>query len=141
MTKAKSQFACDPRVIRDKIHVFLHPSSYTFFGFEWEGRYSVHTTLPFGWKTSAYIYHSISLAATSYIRSLGVPCVPCVYHSILMIGLTGSLDCVPLVHLLPFLGFSWSRWQRLLLVPFLFHCDISSGFKRVARSPPLPSVF
>ena len=58
-----------------------------------------------------------------------------------MIGLTGSLDCVPIVHLLPFLGFSWPRWQRLLLVPFLFHCDISSGFKRVAWFPPLPSVF
>ena len=58
-----------------------------------------------------------------------------------MIGLTGSLDCVPIVHLLPFLGFSWPRWQRLLLVPFLFHCDISSGFKRIAWFPPLPSVF
>ena len=24
-------------------HVFLHPSSYTFFGLEWEGRYFVYT--------------------------------------------------------------------------------------------------
>ena len=57
--------------------------------------------------------------------------VPWVYpvHSILMIGITGSLDCVPLVYLLPFLGFSWPRRQCLLLVPLLFHCDISSGFK------------
>ena len=40
-------------------HFFFHPSNYTFFGLEWEGRYFVYTTLPFGWKTSAYVYHSI----------------------------------------------------------------------------------
>ena len=69
--------------------------------------------------------------------------VPWIYrvHSILMIGITGSLDCVPLVHPLPFLDFSWPRWQCLLHVPFLFHCGISSGFKKVAWFPPLPSVF
>ena len=33
-------------------HIFLHPSSYTFFGLEWEGRYFVYITLPFGCKTS-----------------------------------------------------------------------------------------
>ena len=69
--------------------------------------------------------------------------VPWVYrvHSILMIGITGSLDRVPLVCLLPFLGFSRPRRQCLLLVPLLFHCDISSGFKKVAWFPPLPSIF
>lgn len=30
--------------------------------------------MPFGWKASAYIYHSIGLAATCYVRSLGIPC-------------------------------------------------------------------
>ena len=55
-------------------HVRLHPSSSTFFGLEWEGWYFVFTTLPFGWKASAYLYHSIGLAATCYVRSLGVPC-------------------------------------------------------------------
>ena len=55
-------------------HVRLHPSSSTFFGLEWEGWYFVYTILPFGWKASAYLYHSIGLAATCYVRSLGVPC-------------------------------------------------------------------
>ena len=32
------------------------------------------TTIPFGWKVSAFVYHSIGMAATNYIRSLGVPC-------------------------------------------------------------------
>lgn len=69
--------------------------------------------------------------------------VPWVYrvHSILMIGITGSLDCVPLVYLLPFLGFGWPRRQCLLLVTLLFHCNILSGFKKVAWFPPLPSIF
>ena len=31
---------------REYDHVFLHPSSYTFLGLEWEGRYL--STLPFG---------------------------------------------------------------------------------------------
>ena len=55
-------------------HVRLHPSSSTFFGLEWEGWYFTYSTLPFGWKASAYIYHSIGLAATCFVRSLGVPC-------------------------------------------------------------------
>ena len=45
-----------------------------FFGLEWEGCYFVYTTIPFGWKASAFVYHSIRMAATNYIRSLGVPC-------------------------------------------------------------------
>lgn len=54
-------------------HVRLHPDCCTFFGLEWNGWFFVYTTLPFGWKASAYIYHSIGLCATSFIRSLGVP--------------------------------------------------------------------
>ena len=55
-------------------HVLLHPSSSTFFGLQWKGWYFVFTTIPFGWKASAFVYHSIGMAATNYIRSIGVPC-------------------------------------------------------------------
>ena len=55
-------------------HVRLHPSSSTFFGLQWKGWYFVFTTIHFGWKASAFVYHSIGMAATNYIRSLGVPC-------------------------------------------------------------------
>ena len=41
---------------------------------EWKGWYFCYKTLPFGWKVSAYIYHTVGLAATSHIRSLGVLC-------------------------------------------------------------------
>lgn len=55
-------------------HVRLHPSSSKFFGLKWLVWYFTYATLPFGWKASAYVYHSIGLAATNHIRSLGVPC-------------------------------------------------------------------
>ena len=54
-------------------HVRLSPKSRTYFCLEWCGWY-VYNTTPFGWKASAYLYHTIGMAATSYARSLGVPC-------------------------------------------------------------------
>ena len=54
-------------------HVLLYPSSRTFFGLEWNDVYFVFCTLSFGWKPSAYIYHSLGLAVTSAARSSGVP--------------------------------------------------------------------
>ena len=55
-------------------HVHLQESSQELFGFQWGGWGFVSTTLPFGWKESPYIYHTIGLATSSYLRSCGVPC-------------------------------------------------------------------
>ena len=55
-------------------HIHLHPRSSSFFGFQWEGWYFTYACLPFGWKASAFVYHTIGLTATHFIRSLGVPC-------------------------------------------------------------------
>ena len=55
-------------------YVRLSSNSRTYFGLQWNGWYFVFYTLPFGWKASAYLYHSIGLIATSYIRSHGIPC-------------------------------------------------------------------
>ena len=49
-------------------HVKLSPTSRTYFGLEWCGWYFVYNTIPFGWKASAYLYHTIGMAATSYAR-------------------------------------------------------------------------
>ena len=49
-------------------HVLLSENSQAYFGFSFGGLWFVCTTLPFGWKISAYIYHSIGLAATGYLR-------------------------------------------------------------------------
>ena len=37
-------------------------------GFQWAGYYFVFKTLPFGFKLSSYLYHTLNLQATSYIR-------------------------------------------------------------------------
>ena len=55
-------------------HVEISEESRKYFGLQRQGWYFVYNTIPFGWKGSAYVYHSIGMAATSYIRSLGVPC-------------------------------------------------------------------
>lgn len=55
-------------------HFFLTECSRTFFAFQWQHWYFCYNTIPFGWKASANLYHTIGLAASSYIRSHGVPC-------------------------------------------------------------------
>ena len=54
-------------------HVLLHNSSCTFFGFQWSGWYFVFRVLPFRWKASAYVYHTMGLAVIYTIHSCGVP--------------------------------------------------------------------
>ena len=56
-------------------HVPLQKESWKFFGFFWKGTYYVFTVLPFGWKSSPYIYHSITEAVAMYCRSLGISMV------------------------------------------------------------------
>ena len=70
--KGNFQTTCDDKSGYD--HIRLSTESRTYFGLEWSGWYFVFNTLPFGWKASAYLYHSVGLVATSYIRSHGVPC-------------------------------------------------------------------
>ena len=50
------QTVCDDKSGHD--HICLSPSSTTLFGLSWKGCYFVYNTLPFGWKASAYVYHS-----------------------------------------------------------------------------------
>jgi len=45
-----------------------------FLAWNGEAGVWVNATLPFGWKESAFIYHSTGLAASSFIRDLGIPC-------------------------------------------------------------------
>ena len=70
--KGNFQTTCDDKSGYD--HIRLSTESRTYFGLEWSGWYFVSNTLPFGWKASAYLYHSVGLVATSYIRSHGVAC-------------------------------------------------------------------
>lgn len=56
-------------------HIFLSENSRKYFGVQFGGWYFVYNTLPFGFKASAYIYHTTGLVATSYCRNLGIPCL------------------------------------------------------------------
>ena len=55
------------------LHVPLGRSCWNFFGVYWKGVYYVITVLPFGWKSSPLIYHTITEALAMYLRSLGIP--------------------------------------------------------------------
>ena len=58
----------------DYDHIRLHLRSTTFFSLQWEGWYFAYAALPFGWKASAFVYNTVGMTATHFIRSLGVPC-------------------------------------------------------------------
>jgi hypothetical protein len=67
------QTVCDDKSGYD--HIMLTPSSLTFFGFQWVGRYFVSNTIPFGWKSSAYVYHIYNWPSRfSDFRSISIPC-------------------------------------------------------------------
>ena len=64
---------CDDKSGYD--HVLLLEDSQTYFGFSFGGLWFVCITLPFAFaKISPYIYHTIGLAASGFLRVKGVPC-------------------------------------------------------------------
>ena len=66
MTKCRDKSGYD--------HVFLSDGSQTYFGFCFGDLWLVCTTLPFGWKISPYVYHTIGLASSGFLRAKGVRC-------------------------------------------------------------------
>ena len=54
-------------------HILLHADSRKYFGLQFGGWYLVFNTIPFGFKPSAYIYHTTGYVPVSYCRELGVP--------------------------------------------------------------------
>ena len=55
------------------LHVPLDRSCWKFLGVYWKGVYYAITVLPFGWKSSPLVYHTITEALEMYRRSLGIP--------------------------------------------------------------------
>ena len=55
------------------LHVPIHKKSRKYFGVFWKGVYYVLAVLPFGWKSSPVIYHTLTEAVAMYLRSLGIP--------------------------------------------------------------------
>jgi hypothetical protein len=50
----------------------LTPSSYPFCGFEWGGWWFCDTTLPFGWKNSAYVYSTVGSILSAWLHQRGI---------------------------------------------------------------------
>ena len=50
----------------------LTKASYPFCGFEWGGWWFCDTTLPFGWKNSAYVYTVTGEVLSTWLRNKGV---------------------------------------------------------------------
>jgi hypothetical protein len=53
-------------------HVRLTESSRTYFGIQFGGYLMVYNTLPFGWKASPFIYQTVGMCVTTYLRKLSV---------------------------------------------------------------------
>lgn len=53
--------------------MLLSENSRSYFGIQFGEYYIVYRTLPFGFKSSAYIYHTLGMVATGYCRQMGVP--------------------------------------------------------------------
>ena len=45
----------------------------TYFGFQWGGWFFVRECIPFGWKSSVYIYHTTGLVASHRLWSWNIP--------------------------------------------------------------------
>ena len=62
---------CDDKSGYDQFLLSVNYRSY--FGFSFGGLWFVWATLPFSWKISPFVYHTIGLAATGFLRAQGIP--------------------------------------------------------------------
>ena len=53
-------------------HLSLTPESYQFCGFEFADHWFCDTTLPFGWKLSAYVYTTVGEVLSEWLKSRGI---------------------------------------------------------------------
>ena len=53
-------------------HLALTPESYQYCGFEFADHYFCDTTLPFGWKLSAYVYTTVGEVLSEWLKSRGI---------------------------------------------------------------------
>ena len=117
-------------------HILLSRRSQIFFGLQLSGWYFCFTTIPFGWKSSTYIYHTVGLAATSYVRSLGVPCSQYIddRHA-------GQLRIPDLMTLYPPSNFALAEAAAYLLCYTLVHLGYFIHFKKSCLIPQLRVPF
>ena len=76
--KDACMITCDEKSGYD--HVRLTEESQTYFGLQFGGWIMSYTTLVFGWKASPYVYQTIGMRVTSYMRNLGIRNLQYIYE-------------------------------------------------------------
>ncbi len=92
-------------------HVGITLESQSLFGIKYGGWYFVCTTLPFGWKNSAFIYQSIGLQVTSYLRKHGYKTVQYIddrFFSFCPEDYELNAPMIPALTLMSLLGYTFS---------------------------------
>ena len=115
-------------------NVPLAPESWEYFGLCWRGVYYVWTVLCFGWRTSLYIYHSLSDAVVQYLRSQHNP-TSAWLHDFWMFNFRATCD------------FSLTGQQKAareavaLVLTVLYRCGYSMVFPKCSLEPTTYLVF
>ena len=71
-------------------HVKLQEQSQTYFGVQFGGWILTYTSLPFGFKACPYIYSTIGMQVTSYMRSLGIRTLQYIDDGMAAEGISGD---------------------------------------------------
>uniref|UniRef100_A0A8W8IQ73 Reverse transcriptase domain-containing protein n=1 Tax=Magallana gigas TaxID=29159 RepID=A0A8W8IQ73_MAGGI len=73
-------------------HVRLSNDSQGYFGLIFGGYVMVYTVIPFGFKASPFIYQTIGMVVTSYIRSRSISTVQYIDDRLAIANVSGAVD-------------------------------------------------
>ena len=82
--------SCDEKSGYD--HVKLSQMSSKYFGIQFGGWFLQYNTLPFGWKGSPFIYQSIGMVVTSYLRRRSILNIQYIDDRLIMGFLNSSVE-------------------------------------------------
>lgn len=73
---APGSFMCSLDISSAYHHVPLHPSAYTYVGFEWDGQYYVFLALPFGLTSACRVFTKVMRTVVKHWRGQGIDLLP-----------------------------------------------------------------
>ena len=94
-------------------HVALSEDSMRYFGLMYDGWVMCYTTLPFGFKAACYIYQTIGMLVSSYLRNLGMPILQYIDDRLIVAssklkGVTPDHSLYAVLQLMHRLGYTFS---------------------------------
>lgn len=63
--------SCDEKSGYNHVRLKSETPSDSYFGLQFGGYVMIYNTLPFGWKASAFVYQTIGMVPTTYLRQFG----------------------------------------------------------------------